>query len=364
MPDLSGDDITNRVRPSLWRRLSLAVSLLLLSLLAPLAASAATLAEARKLYDTGDYSGCIEACKLGTEANRWFEEWWILKIKAELTTGAYAEALKSFEAAHQIHTFSLPLKWTGVEVLRRTGRADEATALMKSITALAEAAPRRLEEVSSRVAAGRAMLASGADARVVLENYYDRAKKDDPSSPEPYLAAGELSLSKYDFALAAEAFAGAVKRAPESPDAHMGLALAYQESDAERANRIAEANLGVGRAPSHGQDLTGGGIFQIKRLGYDYAEYLFYGWNVDIRRNATQLVTVRKGAHADIRKAVVRSMIDIIRRHEQGDFLWESRRLGRNVNLSARAADDAGLEGFLMKEFFDDPGRSPVSRAP
>ncbi len=137
-----------------------------------------------------------------------------------------------------------------------------------------------------------------------------------------------------------------------------------EESDAERATRIAEANLGVGRAPSHGQDLTGGGIFQIKRLGYDYAEYLFYGWNVDIRRNATQLVTVRKGAHADIRKAVVRSMIDIIRRHEQGDFLWESRRLGRNVNLSARAADDAGLEGFLMKEFFDDPGRSPVSRAP
>ena len=136
-----------------------------------------------------------------------------------------------------------------------------------------------------------------------------------------------------------------------------------EESDAERANRVALANLGVGRAPTHGKDLTGGGIFQISRLGYDYAEYFFYGWNVDIRRNATQLVTVRKGAHADIRKAVVRSMIDIIRRHEQGDFLWESRRLGRHVNLSARAADTVGLEDFLMKEFFDDPGR-PASRAP
>lgn len=143
-----------------------------------------------------------------------------------------------------------------------------------------------------------------------------------------------------------------------------GAPVPAEASEAERANRIAEANLGVGRTPSHGQDLAGGGIFQIKRLGYDHAEYLFYGWNVDIRRNSTQLVTVRKGAHADIRTAVVRSMIDIIRRHEQGDFLWESRRLGRNVNLSARAADDAGLVDFLMKEFFDDPARSPVSRMP
>lgn len=150
-----------------------------------------------------------------------------------------------------------------------------------------------------------------------------------------------------------------------SDEASRPVAPALAEpSEAERARRIAEANLGVGRTPSHGQDLTGGGIFQITRLGYDYAEYLFYGWNVDIRRNATQMVTVRKGAHADIRKAVVRSMIDIIRRHEQGDFLWESRRLGRNVNLSARPADDAGLEDFLMKEFFDDPARPPVSRAP
>jgi hypothetical protein len=137
-----------------------------------------------------------------------------------------------------------------------------------------------------------------------------------------------------------------------------------QETEAQRANRIAEANLGVGRGPSHGPDLTGGGIFQIRRLGYDYAEYLFYGWNVDIRRNTTQLVTVRKGAHPDIRTAVVRSMIDIIRRHEQGDFLWESRRLGRNVNLSARLEDDAGLQAFLMKEFFEDPDRPPAARAP
>ena len=33
----------------------------------------------------------------------------------------------------------------------------------------------------------------------------------------------------------------------------------------------------------------------------------------------------------------------------------ESHRLGRSLTLSARAADNAGLEEFMMKEFFDDP---------
>lgn len=272
MPDRSGDDIENRNLPSLRRRFSPAVSILILTFLLPSAASAATLSEARKLYETGDYAGCIEACKLGTEANRWFEEWWLLKIRSELTTGAYAEAFRTFEAAHQIHTFSLSLKWAGVEVLRRTGRADEATALLKSIRDLAEAAPRRLEEVSARVAAGRAMLATGADARVVLENYFDRARKDDPSSAEPYLAAGELSLSKYDFALAAEAFAGAIRRAPENPDAHLGLALAYQESDAERATASLAKALEVN--PKHVDSLLFQADNLIDREGYDPAEEL------------------------------------------------------------------------------------------
>jgi hypothetical protein len=47
-------------------------------------------------------------------------------------------------------------------------------------------------------------------------------------------------------------------------------------------------------------------------------------------------------------------MIAIIRDHERGDFVWESRRLGRNVTLSARPRDEAGLKDFLMREFFAD----------
>lgn len=137
---------------------------------------------------------------------------------------------------------------------------------------------------------------------------------------------------------------------------------AVEESETARANRIAAANLGLGSKPSFGEDRTGGGVFQLRRVGFDSAEYLFYGWNADIRRDTTQVITVRRGLQPDIRRAVVRSMMEIIRRHEQGDFLWESRRLGRNVSLSARPADDAGLEAFLLKEFFDEERRPPLSR--
>ena len=120
-----------------------------------------------------------------------------------------------------------------------------------------------------------------------------------------------------------------------------------------RASRLAAANLGSDRKPSFGSDpRKGGGVFSIERLTYDPAEFTFFGWNKDIERNSLQLVEVRKGSEPDIRIAVVRRMIAIIREQEKEDFVWESKRLGRNVVLSARPRDSRGLEDFLMREFF------------
>ena len=50
---------------------------------------------------------------------------------------------------------------------------------LELIKSSAERSPRRLEDAASRVAAGRAMLAAGADAKQVLETYYDKAKQDE-----------------------------------------------------------------------------------------------------------------------------------------------------------------------------------------
>jgi hypothetical protein len=126
-----------------------------------------------------------------------------------------------------------------------------------------------------------------------------------------------------------------------------------QESDEERRRRIVAANLGLDRTPSFGGDpRTGGGIFQITRLNYADAEFVFFGWNKDVKRNTRQRIEVAKGDNPTIEIAVVRRMIAIIREHEKGDFTWVSHRLGREVTLSARPADAAGLEDFLMREFY------------
>ncbi|MBL8385767.1 MAG: hypothetical protein JNM90_21975 [Burkholderiales bacterium] len=143
------------------------------------------------------------------------------------------------------------------------------------------------------------------------------------------------------------------RRAPaEAAPAAAREASAESESRA-RSERDVAVNLGTLKAPAPGENTRrGGGVFQLRRVGPDDAEFLFFGWNKDMGRNNTQLVEVRRGTHPDIRLAVVRRMIGIVREHEKGDFLWESRRLRRHVNLSAREADSAELEAFLLAEFF------------
>ncbi len=121
----------------------------------------------------------------------------------------------------------------------------------------------------------------------------------------------------------------------------------------ERANRSALKQPSLS-ALEEERRRNGYGSFEIRRRGYDYAEYMFRGWNENFRRNGLELIEVQKGANDSIDLAVVRSIIGIIRRTENGDFTWVSRRLGRTLTLSARMRDNASLEEFMMQEFYDD----------
>ena len=126
------------------------------------------------------------------------------------------------------------------------------------------------------------------------------------------------------------------------------------EDENARYNRNIAANLPSGATGTISRSVNnGGGIFEIKRLAYDDAEFEFYGWNKDVGQRTPQTFEVRKGNNPDMEIAVVRKMIMIIREHEKEDFVWESKRLGRNITLSARVADQAGLESFMLQEFFD-----------
>jgi len=130
------------------------------------------------------------------------------------------------------------------------------------------------------------------------------------------------------------------------------------EKASDPRDQIVAANLGLDRTPTFGDNPRGGGgIFQIRRMGPEDAEFLFFGWNKEINRNAAQVIEVRKGGNSSMQIAVVRRMIQIIREKADGDILWISHRLGRELTLSARPRDNAGLEDFLMQEFFGKQAR-------
>lgn len=94
------------------------------------------------------------------------------------------------------------------------------------------------------------------------------------------------------------------------------------------------------------------GIFEITSKSARRATFAFKGWTNDYSNAKLQYFEVEASTGQDIRLLIIRRMIALIREHYQGDFTWESHRLGRSVTQSARLEDNAGLEDFLMMEFF------------
>jgi hypothetical protein len=129
------------------------------------------------------------------------------------------------------------------------------------------------------------------------------------------------------------------------------VAVAKAEPNAAIAANLPAPATGVGTQDSK----RGGGIFAIKRMDYDDAAFEFFGWNNEMGRKTPQLIEVRKGENSDMRIAVVRRMIAIIREHSKTDFIWHSPRRDSDLVLSARLSDNTALENFLIHEFFDDP---------
>lgn len=94
------------------------------------------------------------------------------------------------------------------------------------------------------------------------------------------------------------------------------------------------------------------GIFEIVSMGPRHATFAFRGWTNDYLGSKREFYEVEASSGQDIRLVMIRRMIILIREHYDGNFNWESHRLGRTVVQSARPEDNAGLEDFLMMEFF------------
>jgi len=94
------------------------------------------------------------------------------------------------------------------------------------------------------------------------------------------------------------------------------------------------------------------GIFDITSLSSRHATFAFRGWTNDYSSSRLEFFEVEAVTGQDVRLVMIKRMIKLIREHYQGDFNWESHRLNRVIVLSARPQDNAGLEEFMMTEFF------------
>jgi hypothetical protein len=168
-----------------------------------------------------------------------------------------------------------------------------------------------------------------------------------PVNPVSPPAAAEPLVDLQAYVNAARARRGAANGFP-------GRAAADEHEPSEDEIRMARVK----------RNLTSGtnGIFQLLSMDSRTAAFSFRGWTTDSGNSRREYIQVDIGTNSNIEIAVVRKMIELIRRYYKGNFNWESQRLDRVVILSARAEDNEGLEDFLQQEFFGARTRTPRGR--
>ena len=177
----------------------------------------------------------------------------------------------------------------------------------------------------------------------------DRAKLPNPVTPPlPTPAASELLADMQAYVNAARARRRAAEGFSGSESADGARAREPSEDDIRMA--IVKRNLHPGT----------NGVFQILSMESRRAAFSFRGWTNDSSNVQREYIQVEIGTNSTIEIAIVRRMIELIRKYYEGDFNWESERLDRIVTLSARREDNEGLEEFLLKEFFGT--RSRITR--
>ncbi len=176
--------------------------------------------------------------------------------------------------------------------------------------------------------------------KIVKQDHQSKAQPEpvpQPTSPAPL--PGE-DMQAY---IRRQKEAKLAKKGLSKQDVEEVLASSNPQSEGDRRDAKIKENLNL--------DGTNG-IFSIRNLSARDAQFSFKGWKNNVNTARLEVIDVRAPDGVDIKKAVIRKMITIIRREYDGDFKWDSRRLHRVITLSARQQDTRTLEDFMMLEFF------------
>lgn len=228
---------------------------------------------AERLFNEGKFAEAISLArvinsKLGTYSVE--EKWSILIVKAHMATGDYADALKELDASLERFKNSIRLRWIGVEVCQFNNNVERATKLSVEIAELASKNSWQYRDPPNQIVLGKYFLGRKADAKEVLDTFFNPVKKRYSNDPEIFRAIAELAIGKHDYAMAAENFAAVIKLAPNDTDALYGIAESFLPSDSEKANESIKRALTVN--PDHVDSLLLIADQHISSERYDEAE--------------------------------------------------------------------------------------------
>lgn len=106
----------------------------------------------------------------------------------------------------------------------------------------------------------------------------------------------------------------------------------------------------------------GNGLIRYDNFGTRVATFKFTGWHPGAGDSWTNTYTVDAGEGGDVRDAVVKKEIEIIRKMYAGQFYFDSMRVGHQVPLSAAPENNAELQVFLRQELDYILDRNLLSR--
>jgi tetratricopeptide (TPR) repeat protein len=227
---------------------------------------------AQQQFKTGKYEDCLQASRKAIENGAYAAEWRVLMIKSLMALGQYNTAADEMDIVLLHYPVSMRLLELAHTVYLQNNQPGRANEAINRLVRVGTSRDFRFMSPLDLVALGKSLLLLGEEPRIVLDELFTRAIKNDPNCLDAYLAAGDLALAKQDYELAADQYRTALKRFGKDPDVHFGLARAFYQSDRNQMIQSLDAALYIN--PNHVPSLLLMAEHQIDCEDYAGAEKL------------------------------------------------------------------------------------------
>jgi len=157
-------------------------------------AFAADIDAAHEQFKTGKYTECLESSRKAIENGAYAAQWRVLMIKSLMALGQYDKAADDMDIVLLHYPVSMRLLGLAHTVYIRNDEPSRADEAIKRLVRVGTSRDLRYMSPIDLVALGNSLLLLGEEPRIVLDELFTRAIKNDPNCLDAYLAAGSMPI--------------------------------------------------------------------------------------------------------------------------------------------------------------------------